>query len=508
MEDDLAWQSNNRIRIGWLFLACLVPASGGPVDDLAAWLKLNRNSRPALESQVFGRVPLTAAESDQAMKAIWEERTAYVKAAWATQWTGKILADAKGLQMPFEYKTYGAKPAAGFDLYISMHGGGEAAASVNDQQWQNQITLYQPPGIYLAPRAPTNTWNLWFQDHIDGFFDRMIQLCVANLGVNPNRVYIMGYSAGGDGAYQLGPRMADRWAAGAMMAGHPNDASPVNLRNIGFTLHVGALDAAFERNAKVPEFAKKIQALQDADPGFYKYHAQVHAGKPHWMDLEDKVALPWMAAFTRTPHPRKVVWLQDGTGIRTQQQSYWVGRPDRRDSLLRASITAEIKGQEVHVLSTNLDSVALYLNDSLVDLDKPVAFYWKGAKVGEGLAPRTAASLYLSGEARGDREYLYPVRLILSGRGTGVPVRSGMDKEAFHIRRKAGSFLLSFGGRLRSGTARMVDASGAVLGRVDFSNRTEVPIQAVNRGQGLSFVILSMQGRIHTRALMPNAVIE
>lgn len=483
-----------------------MPSSAGPVEDLSAWLKLNRNSRPALESQAFGRVPLTDAECGQAGKAIWEERTAYVKAAWGTQWTGKLLVDSKGLQMRFEYKTYGPKPAAGYDLYISMHGGGEAAASVNDQQWQNQITLYQPPGIYLAPRAPTNTWNMWFQDHIDGFFDRMIQLCVANLDVNPNRVYIMGYSAGGDGTYQLGPRMADRWAAGAMMAGHPNDASPVNLRNIGFTLHVGALDAAFDRNAKVVEFAKKIQALQDADPGFYKYHAQVHDGKPHWMDLEDKVALPWMAAFTRSPHPRKVVWLQDGTGIRTQPQSYWVGRPDRKDSLLKASITAEIKGQEVHILSTNLDSVALYLNDSLVDLDKPVAFFWKGAKVGEGLVPRTVASLYLSSEARGDREYIYPVRLVLGARGASVPIRKRMEKEAFNVRRNGKGFLLSFGGRVRSGEARMVDASGAVIGMVEFSNRTEVPIPAGNRRQGLSFVLLSMEDRVHTRALMPESV--
>jgi hypothetical protein len=499
----LALAFNIRLRIGGLFLGCVAPAVGGPVDDLAAWLKLDRSSRPSLESQPFSRVPLTAAESEQARKSVWEERTAYVKAAWGTQWTGKRLVDAKGLQMRFDYKTYGAKPADGYDLYISMHGGGEAAASVNDQQWQNQITLYQPPGIYLAPRAPTDTWNMWFQDHIDGFFDRIIQLCVANLDVNPNRVYIMGYSAGGDGAYQLGPRMADRWAAGAMMAGHPNDASPVNLRNIGFTLHVGGLDAAFDRNAKVVEFGKKIQALQDADPGFYRYHAQVHAGKPHWMDLEDKVALPWMAAFTRSPHPSKVVWLQDGIGIRTQPQSYWVGRPDRKDSLVKASITAEIKGQEVHVTNANLDSVAVYLNDSLVDLDKPVAFFWKGAKVGEAIMPRTAANLYASSEARGDREYIHPVRLVISGRGVGVSIGNhtgGLG--TFHVTRNAGSFLISFGGRARSGSARLVDVSGALLESVAFSHRTEVAISARAQGQGLGFVILSMEGEIQTRALV------
>ena len=35
--------------------------------------------------------------------------------------------------------------------------------------------------------------------------------------VDPNRVYLLGYSAGGDGVYQLAPRMADRFAAASMM---------------------------------------------------------------------------------------------------------------------------------------------------------------------------------------------------------------------------------------------------------------------------------------------------
>ena len=52
-------------------------------------------------------------------------------------------------------------------------------------------------------------------------------------------LYVLGYSAGGDGVYQLAPRLADRWAAAGMMAGNPNDASPLNLRNLGFALHVG-----------------------------------------------------------------------------------------------------------------------------------------------------------------------------------------------------------------------------------------------------------------------------
>jgi hypothetical protein len=426
-------------------LACLAVSTqtlADPITDLSTWLQLNRQTRPDLASQPSAQTALTRTQSEEARTLIWAERNAFVKAEWGAQWTAKRLTMGD-LQMRFDYRVRGTKPAAGYDLYISMHGGGEAAASVNDQQWQNQIALYQPPGIYLAPRAPTDAWNMWHRDHIDAFFDRLIHLAVAMQEANPNRVYILGYSAGGDGAYQLTPRMADRWAAGAMMAGHPNNASPINLRNIGMTLHMGGLDAAYSRNTLVVDFGRQIQKLQDANSGFYKYQVKVYPDKPHWMDLLDAEALPWMAAFTRQPHPKKLAWQQDttvGSPIAltdpkvkdppTQWRFHWLGRPDRKIAPRQAKLTAEIRGQEVRIDSANLDSVEVWLNDSLVDLDKPVAVYWKGTKVFEGLLTRTAAMLYRSLDLRGDREMVYPVRMVVSGTGIGlVGLRDSRDKQ-------------------------------------------------------------------------------
>lgn len=422
------------------FAFALTVTDAGPVEDLGAWLKLDRKSRPDIQGLPFAQAALTAAESEAARALIWAERNAYVKSEWGSQWTAKRLTMGS-LQMPFDYRVRGTKPAGGYDLYISMHGGGEAAASVNDQQWQNQITLYQPPGIYLAPRAPTDAWNMWHRDHIDAFFDRLIHLAVAMQEANPNRVYVMGYSAGGDGAYQLVPRMADRWAAGAMMAGHPNNASPVNLRNIGMTLHVGGLDASYNRNTLVVDFGKQIQKLQDADPGFYKYQVKAYPDKPHWMDLLDAEALPWMAGFERRPHPKKVIWQQDTTvgspvsptdpkvkDPSTQWRFYWLGRPDRKAAPRQAMLTAEIRGQEVRIEKSNLDSVEIGLNDSLLDLSLPVSFYWKGAKVFEGPLARTAAVLYQSGEWRGDRDMVYSVRVVMSAQGLAlVGLRNGFS---------------------------------------------------------------------------------
>ena len=94
---------------------------------------------------------------------------------------------------------------------------------------------------FFNPRSPTDTWNMWHQDHIDRIFNRLIQNMIAKYNVNPNKIFLLGYSAGGDGVYQLAPRMADRFAAASMSAGHPNDASPLGLRNIGFSIHMGKM---------------------------------------------------------------------------------------------------------------------------------------------------------------------------------------------------------------------------------------------------------------------------
>ena len=118
--------------------------------------------------------------------------------------------------------------------------------------------------------------------------------------VNPDRVYLMGYSAGGDGVYQLAPRMADRFAAAAMMAGHPNETSPLSLRNLPFTLHMGGDDGAYNRNTVAREWNVKLAELHLADPGGYTHVVDIHQGKGHWMEREDAIALPWMARFTRS----------------------------------------------------------------------------------------------------------------------------------------------------------------------------------------------------------------
>ena len=376
--------------------------SGGGASDalekLRQYLAIERADRPDLASQDFAVVPLSAADAETARELIWQDHAVFIAADRQAEADAKAISIGDHTQR-YDFTSFGDEPETGHSLYISLHGGGEADASVNDEQWENQKILYEPDeGIYLAPRAPTNTWNLWHEAHIDLLLQRLIENFIVLEGVDSNHVYVMGYSAGGDGVYQLGPRMADSWAAAAMMAGHPNDAHPDSLRNLGFTIHVGGLDTSFDRNLVAAEWGALLDDLEASDPGGYPHYVEVHPDKPHWMDLEDAVAVPWMAEFTRNPLPERIVWLQDDI---THSSFYWLA-VDEENAVGGARIEANVEGQNIEIESSGVSRVSLRLTDDLVDLDQPIRVASGDETLYEGSVPRTILALWTSTEERGD----------------------------------------------------------------------------------------------------------
>jgi hypothetical protein len=147
---------------------------------------------------------------------------------------------------PYTVKSVGTRPAKGWALFIAMHGGGGAPKEVNDSQWKHMQIYYRdhPEAggyLYVALRAPNDTWN--------GFYDTYVYPLIANLtrqfrffaDVDPNKIFLMGYSHGGYGAFAIGPKMPDHFAAIHASAAAPTDGetTPKTLRNTIFTCMVG-----------------------------------------------------------------------------------------------------------------------------------------------------------------------------------------------------------------------------------------------------------------------------
>lgn len=386
-----------------------VEASLHAVAQLEHYLKTPRAERQPIEDTVFADVPLTREDTLKSKRLLWDDHVRHIRE------TRQAEMQARAIQyddkvMPFFYKTFGEKPEGGRSLYISMHGGGGAPPRVNDQQWENQKRLYEPEeGVYLVPRAATNTWNLWHQDHIDPMFDRLIENMIVLEDVNPNRVYIMGYSAGGDGVYQLAPRMADRLAGAAMMAGHPNEASPLGLRNVAFTIHVGGRDTAYKRNDVAKQWGEKLDALQQADPQGYVHWTEIYPDLGHWMNRKDAAALPWLAKHTRNPLPDTLIWRQDDV---IHRRFYWLAIPDDPQQK-HAIIRALRDGQRIDIDTTDVQTVKIRLNDDMLDMNQPVSVVSDEKVVFEGRVPRTIGTLAATLAERGDPESVFAGEVVV-----------------------------------------------------------------------------------------------
>ena len=308
------------------------------------------------------------------------------------------------LTMPFADEEYGEVPQEGHSLYISLHGGGATTQQVNDEQWQNQLRLYAPAeGIYVAPRAPWNDWNMWFRPGMDELLERLVQWYVAVKEVNPNRVYLMGYSADGDGVWRLAPRMADRWAAASMMAGHPGEAQQVNLINLPFMIWMGEDDAAYHRNAEAQKKGWVMDSLEQAEPLTYVHETHIVPGKGQWMDQVDTVAVEWMANFERDPLPMHIVWRQENV---VRSDFYWL-EVDRSKASPGMRVDVLRNGNEVEILRCDYPKLRIYLNDEMMDLDQNVKVVYRGRILFDGRLKRTLGTMARTLSERGDYHWMF-----------------------------------------------------------------------------------------------------
>ena len=352
---------------------------------------------------------LSLSEAEKIEKNIYNDFKKEIIVARSDEMEDQVIK-LKDKKIKFDIKHFGEQGEDGWNLFISLHGGGGTTESENNRLWNRHKTLYElEDGILFTPRSPSNTWNMWFQSHVDTFFNRIIQNMIAFHNVDPNKIYIMGRSAGGDGIYQVAPRMADRFAAAAMSAGHPNDSSPLGLRNTAFTIHMGENDSLYNRNDMAVKWGNDLRKLNEEDPEGYRYYIKIYKNKGHWMDNLEASALDWMSDFIRNPYPSKVVWKQ---GNVLHKRFYWLRNEDPSFGDL---IECNIDDQIITVLSSSSSKITIQLNDDLVDMDREITVNYLGRQLFKGFVYRDIDIIKRSIREYGDPKSVYygEIRLTL-----------------------------------------------------------------------------------------------
>jgi hypothetical protein len=192
-----------------------------------------------------------------------------------------------------------------------------------------------------------------------------------------------------------------------MMAGHPNETQPLGLRNLPFTLHVGANDAGYDRNRKATDWKDELEKLKLADASGYEHWVKVHAGKGHWMDRQDAEGVRWMAKFRRNMTPDRVAWLQDDV---LHWRFYWLEVPQSQ-AKARQVIIASREGNRFEIERTDADHFSILVRDDMVDMNKPLTVTLDQMTVFEGHVERNLKTMVQTLLDRGDPAAMFSGRI-------------------------------------------------------------------------------------------------
>ena len=277
-----------------------------------------------------------------------------------------------GYTSPYFFKKIGPKPEGGWPLFIAMHGGGGAPKRVNDSQWNHMKVYYHDQMevggyMYLALRAPTDAWNGFYTSYIYPLIGNLIRQFMIFEDVNPNRIYVIGYSHGGYGAFAIGPNMADRFAAAHASASAPTSGETAtrNLRNLRFTYMIGQQDTAYSRLKYCTDFAETIRQLQGERQDIYPVTMELKEGFGHG-GLPDKGKITEMIKHTRQPIPKEISWELTADNI---PSFYWLhlpapGKGQRIDAICKDNV--------INLNTEHVNEIHLLLDDRLVNMSKEV----------------------------------------------------------------------------------------------------------------------------------------
>jgi pimeloyl-ACP methyl ester carboxylesterase len=317
---------------------------------------------------------------------------------------------------PYAVKKVGKKPAGGWPLFIAMHGGGNAPKELNDSQWKIMQVYYKDQDSvggyqYLALRAPNDTWNGFYADYVSPLIVNLIRQFLLFGEVDPDKVYLMGYSHGGYGAFFVGPKVPDRFAAIHSSAAAPTDGtiSPKSLRNTRFTFMIGEDDNAYGRRQRCEKFNEAVGKLREQDREGYPVEMEFKKGFGHG-GLPDRDKIKDMYPFTRNPVPRRLAWEMTDFLI---THFFWLSVPEpARDRSVEAVIG---EGNRIAVTTRGVETFGLDLDGRLISYDKPLRVRVDGEEQVVEVRPRLL-TLCRSMFERGDPRLAFTCQVTLKAK--------------------------------------------------------------------------------------------
>ncbi len=319
-------------------------------------------------------------------------------------------------------------PSKPWPLLITLHG-----ANGNGTDWiRTWVRTAGTRYILVAPTTPRHTWSAR-QGHY--YVLTALREMTEKLNVDPDRVYLDGMSMGAGGTFRLAEHFPDHWAAIGPRCNVPDirqkkDKSYVtmlaeNYRMVPTYWVVGAKDE------RIPiEMARAAKVDLDAAKGELVYK-EFPDGGHDWSLEKDEVVLEWYDKHARVPYPEELVWK---SYEKIFARAWWVevtkrteppplimvhldmkGQESERRTELRPPtlVKAKRKGNAIEITTEEVKELRVYLDDAMVDLDKPVTLSVNGRKLHDGVVKRSLDTLIEEAHKRRDSSMLFSAAIDL-----------------------------------------------------------------------------------------------
>lgn len=193
--------------------------------------------------QVLANTPSLAPESALILAGLSEMKAgagpaSYRASAWSrdANWWYK-LKQKEGLNKKTVYFTffpegYDTDPNKRWPVLISLHGSGERfikPEELRDHYFFTKmlaITKKEAPMVVVIPQCPVDEW--WLPVRVNDLLDEVL----AKYRIDPDRVYLNGYSMGGYGTWATAIEYPERFAAIEPICGGGDPADAARLINI------------------------------------------------------------------------------------------------------------------------------------------------------------------------------------------------------------------------------------------------------------------------------------
>jgi len=281
---------------------------------------------------------------------------------------------------------------AGAPLIIYLHG---YAPDLNKINWQlipqGLLDLCEKNGYLLA--APFARSNTDFQGIGEQDVMHVLELVLNDFGLNirRDRVFLLGYSMGGMGAYTIASHYPDRWAGVIALCGRADyylwknvgrdDVLPFKRWLVGLefggevaenfrNLPVLALQGEYDSLVKVEQSRRMIGKLKQTGCNAAFYTVK---GEDHWISravFSTDMVFEWMQKQRRPRAPKRITYA---TYSLKYNKAYWVTIDDFRSWGARALIDVQVTGDnEITVEETNVAAFSLEPPRELIDPAKPL----------------------------------------------------------------------------------------------------------------------------------------